>query len=77
MHTEMKLSLLMGWEVAGYLLRRAVRLPDMCDKRVTTFFSAYAGYCYTFFGSSCKNKVFFVVVEKVAIHRKIKHIKVI
>lgn len=38
MHTEMKLSLLMCWEVAGYLLRRAVRLPDMCDKRVTTFF---------------------------------------
>lgn len=61
MHTEMKLSLLMCWEVAGYLLRSAVRLPDMCDKSIGSddIFSAYAGYCYTFFGSSCKNKVFF------------------
>lgn len=78
MHTEMKnchglcgscwVSVEESSEVARYARQKY---------RDYNCFSVYAGYCYTFFGSSCKNKGFFVVVEKVAIYRKIKDIKVL
>lgn len=66
-------------EVAGYLLRRAVRLPDMYDKStgsitVSQLMQVIVTHSLEV---AAKIRVFFVVVEKVAIYRKIKDIKVL
>lgn len=68
----------MFWEVAGYLLKRAVWLPDMHDKSIgrTTVSQLMQVFVTYSLEVAAKIRVF-VVVEKVAIYRKIKHLKVI